>query len=76
MLDEILNLIESVSEDLPTYSSLNDYYCLISKNDDQKIELLAFENRTDISLSHTVITQSKVTDILSTLKVNKAMGPV
>ena len=56
-------------------TTLNDYFCSISMIDDLNIELPVFENRTEISLSHIVITQSEVTDILNTLKVNKATGP-
>ena len=56
-------------------TTLNDYFCSISTIDDLNIELPVFENRTEISLSHIVITQSEVTDILNTLKVNKATGP-
>ena len=55
--------------------TLNDYFCSISTIDDLNIELPVFENRTEISLSHIIITQSEVTDILNTLKVNKATGP-
>ena len=56
-------------------TTLNDYFCSLSTIDDLNIELPVFENRTEISLSHIVITQSEVTDILNTLKVNKATGP-
>ena len=56
-------------------TTLNDYFCSISTIDDLNIELPVFENRIEISLSHIVITQSEVTDILNALKVNKAMGP-
>ena len=45
-------------------TTLNDYFRSISTIDDLNIELPAFENRTEISLSHIVITQSEVTDIL------------
>ena len=56
-------------------TTLNYYFCSISPIDDLNIELPVFENRTEISLSHIVLTQSEVTDILNTLKVNKATGP-
>ena len=56
-------------------TTLNDYFCSISTIDDANIELPVFENRTDILLSHIIITHSEVADILNTLKVNKATGP-
>ena len=54
---------------------LNDYFCSISTIDDSNVELPAFRNRTDSSLSNIITQISDVTDILGILKVNKASGP-
>ena len=54
---------------------LNDYFCSISTIDDSNVELPAFRNRTDSSLSNIIIQISDVTDVLGILKVNKASGP-
>ena len=48
-------------------TTLNDCFCSISTIDDLNIELPVFKNRTEISLSHIVITQSEVPGILNTL---------
>ena len=57
---------------LPT---LNYYFCIISFVDDSNTELPYFENRTNTQIADINILQSEISDILSSLKVNKACGP-
>ena len=64
----------------PLYTSnnnyvLNDYFCSISTIDDSGTSLPIFNERTNFSLSNLIINVTDVTDVLSSLKVNKAVGP-
>ena len=61
--------------DIETASTLNDYFCIISSVDDSNTELPYFENRTNTQIADINISQSEISDILSSLKVNKACGP-
>ena len=54
---------------------LNDYFCSISTIDDSGTSLPIFNERTNSSLSNLIINITDVTDVLSSLKVNKAVGP-
>ena len=54
---------------------LNDYFCSISTIDDSGTSLPIFNERTNSSLSNLIINVTDVTDVLSSLKVNKAVGP-
>ena len=60
--------------DIAKASTLNDYCCTISSVDDSDTELPYFENRTNTQIANNNISQSEISDILSSLKVNKACG--
>ena len=53
----------------------NEYFCTISSVDDSNTELPFFEYRTDTQIADIDISESEITDILGSLKVNKACGP-
>ena len=61
--------------DLEKANALIDYFCSISTVDDTYIRLSAFQRRTNSTLSHITILESKIADILRTLQINKAVGP-
>ena len=61
--------------DIEKASTLNDYFCTVSSVDDSSTELPYFENRTNTQIADINISQSEISDILSSLKVNKACGP-
>ena len=54
---------------------LNDFFCSISTIDDSGTSLPILNERTNSSLSNLIINVTDVTDVLSSLKVNKAVGP-
>ena len=60
--------------DIEKASTLNDYFCTISSVDDSNTELPYFENRTNTQIADINISQSEISDILSSHKVNKACG--
>ena len=64
-----------VFSDEETANSLKDYFCSISTIDDSDTSLPIFNERTNSSLSNLIINITDVTDVLSSLKVNKAVGP-
>lgn len=53
----------------------NKYFCSISTINDENIDLPDFPERCNIDLSEIVVTEQEVLDIISTLNVNKAVGP-
>ena len=61
--------------DMEKASTLNDYICTISSVDDSNTELPYYENRTNTQIAGINISQSEISDVLSSLKVNKACGP-
>ena len=60
--------------DIEKASSLNDF-CTISSVDDSNTKLPFFENRTKTQIADINNSQSEISDILSSLQVNKACGP-
>ena len=61
--------------DIEKASTLNDYFCTISSVDNSNTELPYFENKTNTQIADINISQSEISNILSSLKVNKTCGP-
>ena len=61
--------------DLEKANLLNNYFCSISTIDVSNINLPEFNIRTESSLLSVNIETSEVIDVLSNLKLNKAVGP-